>query len=189
MFIMPIPPTNRETEAMAASMISSVRLACCCAFKASSGWRILKSSGSSARNLCRWRIKREICSCAASMAAGEISGAIDIVEPFLSGELVHRGGYGHQNEVILVAAVGARSFRIEHTHHRARKLVHSNGLPRSVLSTEQNLGGGMSRGRKRSPVYPHRGAKTWNRTPMSIGECRGNPANRPRKLVFQFWFW
>ena len=73
MFMIPMPPTSSETEAMLARSSVNVRLVSCCAWRISSGLRRLKSSGAPARRWWRWRSRRTICSLAGRMASGEIA--------------------------------------------------------------------------------------------------------------------
>ncbi len=76
MFMMPMPPTSSDTEAMLASRRVKVRLVSSCACSSSSGLRMLKSSGAPARRWWRWRSRRTICSLPGRMAAGETADSM-----------------------------------------------------------------------------------------------------------------
>src|SRR5439155_195838 len=65
-FMIPMPPTTSEIDAMATSRMVMVRLASSCALMMSSGFRMLKSSSSSGRRWWRSR-NRAAASCPASL--------------------------------------------------------------------------------------------------------------------------
>ena len=68
MFMMPMPPTRRETAAMLASRLVITRLVDSAASANSLRFRTRKSSACPALRSCRWRRSALICSWAAKLA-------------------------------------------------------------------------------------------------------------------------
>ena len=143
-FMIPIPPTMSEIDAMATSSSVSVRLASSCAWMTSSGLRMLKSSSSSGRRWWRSRSSAAACwpaSLTASCETAEQRMSSSQVTPLIFFCAVV---YGQDDRVVLVLAGDREALRLERRDHLAGQVVHADHLADRVLGAEELVAHGAA---------------------------------------------
>ena len=149
MFMMPMPPTSSETEAMAASSRVSTFEDASCDCSTSVRLRMLKSSSWKVCSRCRWRSSPRISCSASGMARA--SRTLTAMEPteralawLAAQHLLLGGAERDQDRVVLVLAERGLALALQDADHREGDVLDPDHLAERIAVAEEVAGHGLA---------------------------------------------